>query len=277
MLFIGHTRFSLFQPNSTAWFASNNSQFKNEDDYREYLFSDVRLAPRIELFLNRSLPILARGSVGYAYYHVLSYSSLLPSQYRNLLIDAAERYPFLVLNEYVEGHCESNAHQLARRLFSTEHDGRISGEPIGFFRLDDDDLLSVNYFRDMSKHVTPENIGSRVTFGRGLTALYRDGNFENYREVYRPMIAIGLLEVGTVDRTGKVITPPDVPHTQSDRHGPVILDSRNISFIWTRHDNQDTALTYRSGGRTLEDMNSYPELSGEHELGRLFPVQGINH
>ena len=50
--FIGHTRFSLYQPGSTAWQASNKSKFRTPAEYQRYLYSAARLDARVDIFLS---------------------------------------------------------------------------------------------------------------------------------------------------------------------------------------------------------------------------------
>ena len=276
MLFIGHTRFSLFEPNSGAWVASNNSRFANEDDYRRYLFSDERLGLRAQIFIDYSLPILALASTGHSYYHVVSYSEELPTKYEKILEDAARRYPFLVLNKYVGGHCKSNTHHVAARLYNPETGDRARGEPIGLFRLDDDDLLSVEFFNRMATHIRPDNVGYQVTFARGVTALYKNGAFENMRESYHPMNSMGLLSIGRVTSTGQFELPREVAHNKSDRANPVILDSRHIGYLWVRHETQDTTLLFDGPSRTLDEMNRFPALPKDVDLPALFPAPDLH-
>lgn len=274
MLFIGHTRFSLFEPNSGAWVASNNSKFTSEDEYRAYLFSEERLSLRTKIFTEYSLPILASASSGYEYFHVVSYSDTLPAAYESALTDAAEEYPFVILNKYVGGHCTSNTHHVVARLFGPGG-ARSRGEAIGLFRLDDDDLVTADYFRRMAQHVREDNVGYQVSFARGITALYRDGLFENFRETYHPMNSMGLLSVGRVTATGQFELPKEVSHTRSDRANPVILDARHLAYLWVRHETQDTTLLYDGASKTVDEMNRFPVLGSDVDLKALFPSAAL--
>lgn len=256
MLFIGHTRFSLFDPNSTSWIASNGSKFSTIDEYRDYLFSDERLDTRANIFINYSLPILELASDGYEYYHVVSYSDSLPERFEAKLIAASSRYSFLILDKHVNGKGKINLDILARQKLSLKGEG---GEIYGHFRLDDDDLLAVNFFRQSSKYMSDTFVGFVVSYGTGLTAIFDDGNFYYARHAYSPLNSMGQLRICSVDQNQVHRTPTVSSHNRVDRFNPVILDSQEISYLWVRHAGQDTSL---SSGRErfLELSNVAREL-----------------
>ncbi len=255
MLFLGHTRFSLFRPRSDAWRVSNGS-FATDDEYRDYLFSDRRLARRCDIFLNLSLPQIAAAAHRWPIRHVVSYSESLPGLYRRQLVEAASRHPFLVLDEQAEG---STGVKDEREL--VERFGRSPGV-VGAYRLDDDDLLSADYFEQVVEYMRPENAGMLVSLPTGLTALHGgDGRFSTFRESYVPMIAIGLLSICRVEEDGSVVAPVWSPHSRADRFNPVILDGRRPSYLWIRHQDQDTTMDYgetEALARVLDHLASRP-------------------
>src|SRR5699024_123586 len=97
-MFIGQTRFSLFMPGSSAWRASDNTRFRSESEYLEYLYSEERLEARAKLFFDFSLPQLADAARGYDVTHLVSYSDSLPAKYQRQLEEAAAGYDFLQLD-----------------------------------------------------------------------------------------------------------------------------------------------------------------------------------
>jgi hypothetical protein len=130
----------------------------------------------------------------------------------------------------------------------------------------------------MLPYITAANAGMQVSLGTGLTALVDDGCFYNPRISYSPMIAIGLLSVCMFDGSGELIRPAEVPHNQSDRFNPLILDSRKISYLWLRHPTQDTALRKAEHGsseqltQTLQDLSRFPRVQDMDEVARAFPL-----
>jgi hypothetical protein len=264
-LFIGHTRFSLFDPNSGGWRASNGSRFKTVEEYQEYLFSEDRLDPRCDIFVNHSLPQVALAAEGYDVTHVVSYSSALPANYQAILEEAAAKYPFLVLDRQVDGQPSVTPMNVARKAHRGPEATRPVGSPFGMYRLDDDDLLPADYFAQVSAYLTPEHAGMMVSLGAGATALYIDGAYYNVRECYAPMIAIGLMSICRFDADGTLVQPIGVAHNRSDRKNPVIMDSRGTGFLWTRHVAQDTSLGWglpedgRMADIIRKYMDRYPE------------------
>ena len=280
MLFIGHTRFSLYNPESVAWVASNGSKFSTNEEYIEYLFSEARLKPRFEIFVGESLPQLALASKNFDYYHVVSYSEHLPKSFEDILIEASDTYPFLILDKHIDGKSSVNPHGLARSLYFGGSRTDDVGEAFGLFRLDDDDLISVDFFRQVSAYVTKANVGMLVSLGRGVTAVYDDGLYYAARESFRPLIAIGLLSVCSFESDGTLNLPVEVSHHLSDRSNAVIIDSRRIGYLWSRHITQDTALSYKDQGETdprkrvLADISHLPKVSWQTDLSASFPFLG---
>lgn len=248
VLFIGHTRFSLFSPDSVAWRASNGSRFDSVTEYTEYLFADARLAPRFDIFLNYSLPLLAEAAEGFNVRHIVSYAQELPAKWEEHLILAAENYPFLILDKNTDG-----ASTASLRLIIQEG-GVLPGGAFTTYRLDDDDLLPIDYFEQINPYVRAENAGMMVSLGEGVTALYFDGQFYNPRKCYAPMIAIGLASICRVNHDGSLTQPSNASHNMSDRSNPVVLDSRKVGFMWTRHPTQDSTLAW--GDRARDDMHN---------------------
>ncbi|TRY17787.1 hypothetical protein FOJ82_10965 [Tessaracoccus rhinocerotis] len=237
MMFVGATRFSLYQPNSDLWLASNGAVI-SPDEYLAFLYDDARMAPRCDIFLTCTLPMLALAAEGHDVRHVVSFSDNLPEVYRSQLLAAAERFDFVVLDEVPVGTQSLDLAQFGRD-FSRELG--VEGQPYGQYRLDDDDVLACDFFDQMVPHIIPEHVGWVVTLAKGVTAIYRDGKFYFAKEAILPLHSKGHLAV-VQWFGGDFITPPTVPHNASDRYTPVVLDSRRFSHLWVRSTIQDGAL-----------------------------------
>lgn len=278
MGFIGHTRFSLLNPHSPNWLASNGSRFRTPEEYRDYLYSAERLDVRCEIFFDLSLPQLQRSSEGLDYRHVVSYSDTLPAPYQERLENAEREFDFLVLDRHPGGASGNSLSSVASRMFGPNGSAGGPGTPFGLFRLDDDDLVSADYFQQMSTYITSANVGMQVSFGTGVTALFDGGRFFNPRVSYSALNSMGLLSVCVVDDAGALVRPVDASHNRSDRFNPVILDSRNISYLWVRHVTQDTSLRGAEKGPaeeladTLQDMARFPRLQSMAEIEQAFPL-----
>lgn len=275
MFFLGHTRFSLFQSNSLAWKASNNSYFKTEEEYKNYLFSDERLNLRIQIFVEESLPILSKAAQGYDVCHVISYCDSLPQKYEQQLIQAAQQYPFIKLQKIIKNKTEFNIFDIPVNYFKKNH---TNNKIFGFYRLDDDDLITCNYFKNMAQYIIHQHIGFLVSFGTGLTAIRIGEKYYNIRKSHYPMLAIGLLSVCAIDENDKIIMPQSISHSDSDKANPIILDSREINYFWVRHLTQDTALNTHTLDNTnainniKNSMVKYPVVQNFEEIYELFPT-----
>lgn len=256
MNFIGHTRYSLFKPGSTKWRATNGSKYNNEQDYKNYLFSDERLSIRSEMFLSRSLPALALAAEGYNYKHVVSYSKDLPTRYKQELESAAEKFGFLKLDEQGPDDVGIDLNEFALSLFGLNN-------PYGVFRLDDDDVLAKNFFGKMSPYIRKEFSGMQVSMPLGFTGIVENGKYRNIAQMYSPLIALGLLGVHFWDKDGQLISPKWVSHPKSDRANPVIFDARNAVYFRGLHIGNDTGIT-RDGTSSIQA--AYKELSRYRSL-----------
>ena len=103
MFFIGRTRYSLFVPNSESWRLSQGEDEQAIKDYRAELYDTARLKLRQEIFLNHTLPNLKIAAEGFDVTHVVSFSASLPEEFKDALRNAAEEYPFLILDEQADG------------------------------------------------------------------------------------------------------------------------------------------------------------------------------
>lgn len=276
MLFIGHTRFSIYDPGSAAWLASNGSQFSGPEDYKAYLYSDERLGLRADVFINYSLPQLELAAKGHNIKHVVAYSDSLPEKYQRLLQDAANRFPFVLLERG-----DSTQKALlpgTSRWTDLLEASRGSNVCFGTYRLDDDDILPCDYFNQMEPYVTGPNIGMQISLGTGIAALYEDGHFKNVRGSYYPMFSAGLMNVCGIDVDGNLVQPSSAPHHLSDRTNPVILDSRRIGYMRLRHVTQDGTL--RIGGsnyegqrkRIIAQMDKGPAIAANSAPEISFPL-----
>ncbi|WP_024817115.1 glycosyltransferase [Arthrobacter sp. 31Y] len=265
-VFVGHTRFSVHSPNSGAWVASNGSKM-TEAEYLEHLFSDERMEPRADIFFNYTLPMLAYAAKAsdVLFRHVVSYSDSLPRRYQDQMEAAAAQFPFVLLDKVPAGGGGLNTAKAARALMLE------AGLPIdtvfGSMRLDDDDILSADYFDQMAQYLTEAHVGYVVTLARGVTALYENGEFFYARDAVYPLHSKGHLSICRYNRDGSLSAPVGTSHNRSDRANPVILDSRKFSHIWVRSVNQDTALYQLAQGREgqlariYQDMEQYPVLT----------------
>lgn len=179
----------------------------------------------------------------------------MPEVYQQKIQEAAEIYPFLILDRHVNGQGSVNPYRVA-------YDAAKDSSTFAFYRLDDDDLLSTDFFDQTAKYVSPHFAGMRVSLAQGITALFDGQHFSEFRSSYHPMIAIGLLDIYGLSPNGSMIRPPDAPHNRSDRYGSIIVNAEKPSYFWTRHIGQDTS--YQSANAmedVLNALDKFPSLA----------------
>lgn len=268
MLFIGQTRFSLFEPGSRAWRLTRGSSEDDEsvESYRENLFSESRMRGRSEIFFGHTLPTLDAGRQNFELIHVVSYSEELPRQYKRMLYDAEREYSWLRLDLRTDANRKGDPIGLAKNVAG-------KGVAYGHYRLDDDDILSTSYFQQMEKYVASPFVGMRVSLALGVVAELESGRLVNPREIREVNASQGLLEVNRFDERGKLESPKRISHTKSDRVSPVILDSREISHVRVLHESQDTQIGRRAAVRDRRGkLSGLPLVKESVDLGKLFPV-----
>lgn len=268
-MFIGQTRFSLYVPNSTAWRASSGgSQAQANDKYKSFLYDDERLRLRTDVFLEHTIPTLQLAAEKYDVVHIVSFSESLPSKYKQLLHEAAEKYPVMLLDEVPDG---DNAWGSTIRVAKEKG---VTGV-LGRYRLDDDDVLSTEYFDLVSPYVKPEFVGMMVSLPLGIEAIRSGSDFYNLREAHVPMNSMGLLSVCSIDSNGTVRAPQGGAHDKSDRFAPVIIDSRGLGYLRCLHDGQDNAMRYREDAvmeSLLDGMAKFPAFTDGAQLTQSFPT-----
>lgn len=244
MFFIGVTRFSLFYPHAPGW--NLTDRYSSIDEYERELFSPSRLDPRIDVFTQYSLPQLERGSEEYDYRHVVQISPQLPAYAKERLHSAAEQYPFLVISEHADARSHRTDIDSLIRSFAAESDS--SDGIFARFRLDDDDVLSQDYFEQLSQYVRAENIGLNVSFGLGYQAIFFEDTIFDLRNLYHPRNSMGMAQICKIRHSGSIEWKPFTNHARSDLEVPTILDSRIPTVMSLKHNGQDTFAGQSSDG-----------------------------
>lgn len=241
VLFVGHTRFSVHQFGSRYFNATREGEAGagfTEEQYTDWLYSDERMNPRTEIFTQLSVPQLALAARDFNVVHYVSYSPSLPAKHKNALISAAAQYDFLELNETDDTVSSTPTKALIRKA-AKKHS--LTTGPIGVYRLDDDDVLSVNYFHLMAPYVRSSHIGWWVSQGLGVAGIRLDDELVYVRNYYYPKSAFGPLCIAGYDR-GEVTHTQAPKHTKMDHSNPTILDSREPAYFHIRHRGQDSTL-----------------------------------
>ncbi|PRZ18891.1 glycosyltransferase [Nesterenkonia sandarakina] len=245
-LFIGHTRFSVHQYKSGSFKATRQGDagLFTEEEYTAWLYDEARLGPRTEIFIEESLPQLAASADVCDVVHIVHYSSSLPQKYQDILRQAAEKYPFLHLNE-APGLVAPSAPN--KKVLNTVLRGRLPEDGVfGIYRLDDDDVLPINFFERMNPYLVEEHVGWRISFPESLTAIRTRSEYILPWRRYFPKAAAGLLSIHQKTAEGTFLGMHDSSlskgHMKLDTAYPTVLDSREPGFFQARHVSQDSTL-----------------------------------
>jgi len=218
-------------------------QAKSEsfEDYKKTLFSQERLDRRFHSLVNVTLSSIA-GQSDTRSTHVLIYTSEhLPEKYLSALRDTKTRFPFveiITVSEDEKLDFDENLKKTCKRL---------SAQLYAHVRMDDDDAVARHFVERLRGYVQPHNIGYAISFGRGVAGEYDppSGKYTGFFEFYRAK-SVGLALVGgfDLDRSDFLSLPAGAfglgAHSRADRRCPVILDSRETSFIYSIHPDQDS-------------------------------------
>ncbi len=241
-MIFGYTRYSVFTPGAKVW---RGMRELGEEAYKEFLFSDDRLSLREHIFKNFSLPLLINNlEANNNYYHIIEYSDELPEVRKQSLLDSCDRHDRII--PVLAGKRNKKINEILNMAYSNGE--FYSGDALGLFRLDDDDLLASNYVSNAKKYISGQYIGHVVSFPKGLTGWYdyKEKSYSVVKKVYHPKINIGLMTVNSVElcRDGGVRANlfSTGAHTSCDERFPVILDASFNAFFWTRSGIQDTAV-----------------------------------
>lgn len=280
MFFVGVTRFSLFYPHAPGW--NLTGAIEDPLDYQRALFAPQRLDPRVQIFTQMSLPQLEVAAEGLDYIHIVQISPQLPQPAKEVLRKAQERYAFLRLSEQPSAklHREELDNEIRRYAKKVDSADGVFAR----FRLDDDDLLGVDYFQNLSTYVRPAFIGMNVSFGKGYQAVFHGGVVFNARALYHPRNSMGMAQICRVRSSGRIEWKEYSNHARSDLDVPTILDSRWPAVLSLKHNGQDTFANqdveggYGKATRLLaaEEVVDYLDLLGQFPALEPFTVERVN-
>lgn len=260
MYFIGQTRFSLYIPNCVDW---NISNFE-EDRYVEHLFSDERMTLRAKIFSEISIPLMNKMKGDFEFYHIISYSSILPKKWKDLLFKLAEKYPFIYLHEI-----DKNKDIPIPELLKNKKEGSVA-----FFRLDDDDLLSIDYLNNLSKYNSVAFKNMAISFGKGIIGFYKGKDYIDFRDAIQKYPSMGQAYIGYW-KNNILELPPLYSHHNLDQNIPVIVDSLKIMYLQTYHAIQDTHYRFSDNatGISIEaELAKFPKSKSYDDLLYSFPI-----
>lgn len=274
--FFGLTRFSVAHVGDSAWRTSWGVQ-REESDYLADLWSPQRMTSHCELFARLCAPQLQAMAGDHDYRHVVLYSPQMPEPWLGHLHAIAHDHPVLELVP-VEGVIPSATELAGQRL---NGHSRTSG-PVVTLRVDDDDMLAVDFLDRLTEFATPSDRGRAVNLSRGFTGVWDDATAQlrDLRPVIKRFSALGQAFVGWFDaRSGTLSGLPSEhePHHKMDQFRPTVHDARQPAFLWTQHLHQDS-LFGRTGASAPERIEAQlaklapPTAEEVATAYRLFPV-----
>ncbi|GAB3843643.1 glycosyltransferase [Nesterenkonia populi] len=275
-LFIGHTRFSVHQYESGSFVATRKEGGFSRDEYTAWLYDDERLSTRTAIFLEESLPQLAEAAQGNELLHIVAISPSLPEKYKSALEQARAQYKFLRIHETKMRAAPSQPNlRLVKKMLTKRG---MEGKVFGMYRVDDDDLLPIDYFERMGPYVTDEHVGYRVSLPRGIGAVRAQDGYILPWSFYEAKSSAGFLTVHRFSPDGQKIYGLEARHHlkghhKADRNFPVILDARAPGFFRARHRTQDSTLSSSSGPfftRVTDQALGKPSVSLD-EIKKAFP------
>lgn len=267
-----YTRFSIFNKNILAsWRLSRTEDI---DAAKAELLDHERLETRCNIFFNYTLPSIDKAvKRGYSIRHIVLYYSELPLWVIEKFYIAKNKYPWL--KPIAVGYDDEVPEYPEIRNVTNEAAQMSSVDllPVAGIRLDDDDMLGPNFFKQLELYLKPEFKGFCISFPSGVVALWEQ-DFVKFSLYYQEKVTMGLSQISLYDVkklsfTNPYLMPPG-NHMRVDEKVPTILDSRNGPlYLRTLHSNNDGL-----HGRSDESKSSY--------LQRLFkeaidfcPLEGL--
>jgi hypothetical protein len=260
-------RFSVLQSTSKAFRIQSGQSFAN---YKDTLFDPKRLAQRLHSLSSVTLPSIA-GQSQIKNVHVVIYTSTeLPRDHHGRLSQEVSRFPFAKVCEIAPNEKLDCNIELKNILASA------SVSLYAHARLDDDDALARDYVERLRNYLIEENVGKAISFGSGVAGIFDvdTGLYTDFFRLYQPKSSCGLAVVGSFDRQlGKFGHANPNAHTlgnhlKVDMRVPLILDSRQVSFLYSMHPGQDTAALNNKRMGNLSETVDVAEVERRFAISR---------
>lgn len=262
---VGITRFSVASPKGSGLNLKNKL---DADQYLKELFDEHRLRERAFIFGELASPIYQTFSEKYNYTHLVQYSSNLPQKWKDWLYHLSDRFsvirPTVADNKDMVDSVRDHVRSLGKNF---------RGE-FCWFRIDDDDILSVDWMDQLSNYIRPENVGMAVVFPNVLSAMYVAGTVVTTRVTWMPNFSAGQAFICRANNLLDTLeAPPMLSHPTVDRHLPTISLGTFRSTFRTVHPLQDTAVSGSKVGSKLANLQA--TLSKSPAVSRQEVVQSF--
>lgn len=236
-VYFGWTRYSAHFKDVKGLGYQASKRFADERAFLDHLWSPERMTAREHIFLDLAVPVLQQWTQDHDYRHVVTYSPEMPEPWIGRLQRAAQRYPVLSLHPTEDGGITD----IVRRTLEAERPG---SRPVVWLRVDDDDLLSLDFIEVLDGHVRSHGPGWAVSLSKGLEAIYHEGRITHLRGRHYVLGALGQAVVGQWDeKSSKLDLKGPGNHMTVDTRLPTVLDSRRATFVYLKHTGQDSRST----------------------------------
>lgn len=268
-MYIITTRFSIITKQTQSHWRIGRVSF---DEYVNQILDDGRLHERANLFFNYVVPSIIENSKIYAIKHILLTSVLLPQW----LKDELNKLPKNIFSVHYFGVDDKvDLRSIITETLIDSHDcyGDKDLSYVASIRLDDDDILSPNYFECMSNYLCEQFSGFHVSFSSGICGLFNQ-TYKKFNKERLVLSALGLAYIIKYDIQNKtILTPACYPmgsHPLVDTRAPTIIDGRNITWIHTQSISSDT---FKNIGKTSESI--YETLNNKYNLNENIDFKDV--
>lgn len=279
----GLMNFSVLYASTKAY----KSAQKEYEDYKRSILNLDRLKVREKILFDYTLPIFLEKHNDLIKKNILlkmniAVSDQLPeallSRFECLVEKNKEAFNVIKV-------CESKPHDwqkiLEDELKSIKSNYVFHDDEILFcnFRLDDDDILSSDFYDNITNYVSAPYEGFYLTFPKGFVGTFSD-NYDDFYSINKPYLAIGLSKICRYNyNESKIVTESpivsNIAHTLIVNESKTILDSRFSAYIWTMHNYSDTRSVDVNEKQStkkiksfIDDNNLSPAIHGE--VGKVF-------
>lgn len=273
------TRFSVIMKSTmSAWRISSNSDIK---DVVNRVFEGKRLKSRTNIFTRHSLPIIDAASKTRNIKHIVVTSTLLPDWCKKELDESSDKYPWLDI-VYVDPDTGYNLNrEMSKAADKISKECTQEDILIASLRLDDDDLLSSNYFETIDLYQKNEFVDCCISTPRGFRGLYDGENYLCFSYENIPNNAYGMAIITRYSLmkssfVSQYSFPPGT-HIDMDKRVPVILDGRKNTFLRTMGRDNDgfslgSSYAYEDELSQIRKKHFPNPISETEEIKALFGV-----
>lgn len=245
--YIGVTRFSVVAPKHSGLLIDQSDR----ETYLKNLFDSERMELRSFIFSELAAPSYQRMAERHSYKHLVQYSPELPDSYKQLLFDVAKTYSAIEPVEVVDMDIADSI-KTEVQSWGKKYRGHFL-----WFRVDDDDLLSVDFLDALERYRDPAFTGMAILYPRVVSAIIAHGSIGFFREEHHMHHHIGVAygcrannNLGTFESIGMISS--DGIHKAL----PTVWDATEPMGLWFRHVNQDSWYGSSKVGAKLANLQA---------------------